>query len=216
MKRIRLTIDPTALDARPLYRRLTEDERIERAAIVNWNVSEPPTGFLFRIRGDYEFLDDELTDSPHVEEFETLPVTDRVCHCFVLGEATAGSRALFENFTRGSLLTVPPVTLNSDGTSTFTLVGTQDDIQTAVERVPDPVDVTVEEVGGSDVAADSVVGSLSPRQRAAVEAARAIDYYAVPREATIEDVAGELDCATATAAEHLRKAEAKITAALFE
>jgi len=25
----------------------------ERARIVNWNVSNPPTGFLFRLEGDY-------------------------------------------------------------------------------------------------------------------------------------------------------------------
>lgn len=215
MKRIRITIDPTDLDARPLYRRLTEDERIERTLIVNWNVSDPPTGFLFRIRGDYEMLGADLDESPHVDDYKILPLTERECYCFVLGEATPGSRALFENFTQGSLLTVPPVLLNRGGTSTFTLVGTQADIQTAVESVPDPVDVTVEEVGGDDVAANSVVGALSPRQREAVEAALGIDYYTVPRKATIEDVADELDCATATAAEHLRKAESKVMSALF-
>lgn len=215
MKRVRITIDPTDLELRPLYHSLTDGERIERTHIVNWNVSDPPTGFLFRIRGAYETLEADLEGSPHVEDYEILPLTDRECYCFVKGEATPGSRALFENFTRGSLLTVPPVSLNRDGTSTFTLVGTQDDIQTAVDGIPEPVGVTVEEVGGERVATDSVVGALSPRQREAVEAALAIGYYTVPRGATIEDVADELDCATATAAEHLRKAESKVISSLF-
>ncbi len=215
MKRVRITIDPTELPLRPLYHRLTRDDRVERTHIVNWNVSDPPTGFLFRIRGRYETLEPELDESPHVEEYELLPLTDRECYCFITGEATPGSRQLFENFTRGSLLTVPPVSLNPDGTSTFTLVGTQADIQAAVEGIPDPVTVTVEEVGGERVATDSVVGALSPRQREAVEVALALGYYDVPRESTIDDIADELDCATATAAEHLRKAESKVVSSLF-
>ena len=56
---------------------------------------------------------------------------------------------------------------------------------------------------------------MSPRQRDAVEAVLEIGYYTVPRNATITDVAGELDCVTATAAEHLRKAEWKILSTLF-
>lgn len=128
MRRVRLTIDPTDLPLRPLYHRLTAGEGIERTHIVNWNVAESPTGFLFRIRGDYDALATDLEESPHVSGYELLPLTDRECYCFVSGEATPGSRALFENFTQGSLLTVPPVSLNGDGTSTFTLVGPEADI----------------------------------------------------------------------------------------
>jgi predicted DNA binding protein len=47
-------------------------------------------------------------------------------------------------------------------------------------------------------------------QREALAAAAALGYYDQPRGATSEDVADELDCATATAAEHLRKAEATL------
>jgi predicted DNA binding protein len=42
-----------------------------------------------------------------------------------------------------------------------------------------------------------------------------VRYYAVPREATIETVARGLDCATTTAAAHLKKAEATVFRALF-
>jgi predicted DNA binding protein len=49
-----------------------------------------------------------------------------------------------------------------------------------------------------------------------VEVATAIGYYDVPREATIETAAEEFDCATATTAEHLRKAEATVFRALLD
>jgi predicted DNA binding protein len=55
-----------------------------------------------------------------------------------------------------------------------------------------------------------------PHEAHAVEAATAVGYYAVPGEATSETVAEELDCATATAAESLRKAEATVFRALLD
>jgi hypothetical protein len=112
MKRVRITIDPTELELRPLYHHLTDGDRIERTDIVNWNVSDPPTGFLFQVRGAYETLEVDLAESSYVDDFEILPLSDRECYCFMKGRATPESRALFENFTRGSLLTVPPVSLN--------------------------------------------------------------------------------------------------------
>ncbi|WP_254763564.1 helix-turn-helix domain-containing protein [Natrinema marinum] len=217
MKRVRITLDPRGDYAPPIYERLAGGaDYVERARIVNWNVSSPPTGFLFRLEGDYRRFEGELAESPMVSNYEILPVTDRACYCFLEGEVSTAARSLFENFTRGSLMTVPPIECNDDGTNTFSIVGTEADIQAAVDGVPDGVGVTVERVGGKRVAADSVVGRLSERQREAVATALELGYYDVPRTATTEDVARELDCATATAAEHLRKAESTLLASLFD
>ncbi|WP_408959058.1 helix-turn-helix domain-containing protein [Natrinema sp. 74] len=217
MKRVRITLDPRDAYAPPIYERLAGGaDYLERALIVNWNVSSPPTGFLFRLEGEYRRFEDELAESPMVSDYEVLSVTDRACYCFLEGAVSTAARSLFENFTRGSLMTVPPIECNDDGTNTFSIVGAEADIQAAVDGVPDGVGVTVERVGGKRVAADSVVGSLSERQREAVTTALELGYYDVPRTAMTEDVAGELGCATATAAEHLRKAESTVMASLFE
>lgn len=218
MKRVRITIDLREPDLPPTFERTTVgdvDGDFEHLEIVNWNVSNPPTGFLVRLRGDARRFESVLREDPHVRDFELLPITDSECYGFVESEGTTAARGLFENFTRGSLMTVPPVTWNSDGTSSFTLVGAEADIQAAVDGVPDAVDVTVEAVGGTDVTAEGVVDRLSPRQREAVEIALALGYYDVPREATSEAVARELGCAPSTAAEHLQKAEATVLSALL-
>ena len=81
--------------------------------------------------------------------------------------------------------------------------------------VPEGVDVVIETVGTGPIAQDGVVGQLSPRQREAVEVALEEGYFDVPRGATIEAVAAELDCARATAAEHIQKAEARVFSALL-
>ncbi|MDJ1432248.1 helix-turn-helix domain-containing protein [Halostagnicola sp. A-GB9-2] len=217
MKRIRITLDPAGDYAPPLYGRLAGGAPyLEQARIVNWNVAAPPTAFLLWIRGDYQRFETELEASTNVDEYELLPITDRECHCFFEGAVADAARLLFENFTQGSLITVPPVECNDDGSNTFSIIGTGSDIQRAVEGVPNGVEVTVEAVGGKTVAPDSAVGRLSRRQRETVKTALEVGYYEVPRDATTEVLARELDCATATAAEHLQKAESKLIRALFD
>lgn len=151
-----------------------------------------------------------------VTDYEVLPIADREWYCFFEGTVSSAARSLFENFTRGSLMTVPPIECNDDGSNTYTIIGTEADIQAAIDGVPDMVDVSVERIGGKRVTAESVVDRLAPRQRVAVETALELGYYDVPRNATSEDIADELGCATATAAEHLQKAESVLIASLFD
>lgn len=215
MKCVRLTLDPHDIPLPPIYERLTRESDLAAVRIVNWNVADPPTTFLLWLRGDYEGFDDVLAADGNVTEHALLPLTDETCYCFLSGTVDAPSRALFENFTQGSLLTVPPVECHADGSSTFTIVGRDADIQTALDGVPAGADVSVERVGGRRVAPDSVLGALSARQREAVAVALEAGYYDVPRDATCADVAASLDCATATAAEHLKKAESVVLRELF-
>jgi hypothetical protein len=215
VKCVRLTLDPHDIPLPPIYERLTRGSDLDAVRIANWNVADPPTTFLLWLRGDYERFDDVLAADENVAEYALLPLTDDTCYCFLSGSVAAPSRALFEHFTQGSLLTVPPVECHADGSSTFSIVGRDDEIEAAVEGVPAGVTVTVERVGEQPVAPDSVVGRLSARQREAVEVALAAGYYDVPRDATCADVAATLDCATATAAEHLKKAESIVLRELF-
>lgn len=217
MKRVRITIHPPDVYFPRAYELLTgEAGHVGRVRIVNWNVSTPPAGFLLRVRADARRLEDALAGVANVRDYELFPIADGECYCFLAAEEVTVGRALFDNFTRGSLMTVPPIECHEGGSSTFTIIGTETDIEAAVAGVPDGVDVEVEAVGGEKVASDSVVGRLSVRQREAMETAVEIGYYDVPREATGEDVARELGCATATASEHLRKAEVKLVRSLFD
>ena len=218
MKRVRLTIHPQELSTPPLYERLTAAPYLDRVQTVNWNIRTPPAAFLLRLRGDYRRFERVLAAESDALEYGLVPVSDRECFCFLKGEGPAESRALWENFTRDGLLTVPPVEWNDDGSSTFTVVGTRADVQAAVDGVPDSVRVDVERVGGDDtrVNPDHVAGRLTTRQCEAVEAGLDVGYYDVPRNATAADVAVELDCAVSTAAEHLQRAESKLLTALFD
>ncbi|QCC50446.1 helix-turn-helix domain-containing protein [Halapricum salinum] len=75
------------------------------------------------------------------------------------------------------------------------------------------LDVEVLDVGSYDRA---VTTPLTDRQREAVEAAREVGYYEVPRTGDIETVARELDCAVSTASTLLRRAESRLVERTLE
>jgi predicted DNA binding protein len=223
MKRVRVTIHPGEADLPLTYDEVTSaDEPPVNVEVLNWNITAIPATFLLRVRGDIQQFGNVLERDDAVEEFELLQMADRECYCFVRGEGSADARALWETFKQGSLMTVPPATWNNDGSYTFTVVGTDADIQAAMETaqkasddIPDSVQVDIEAVGSGRVAPELPGDRLANRQREALATAVDLGYYRSPREATVEDVARELDCAPSTAAEHLRKAEAAVIGALF-
>lgn len=217
MKRVRLTVDPRGVSLSRVHELITGGaDYLSRVAIVNWNVAALPEGVLLRVTGDYREFEAELDEIPIVTAHEVIPVTDTECYCFIEGDGTPATRALYDAFTQGSLMVVPPVRCNGDGSATVTLIGSETDIQDAIDGLPDGIAVEIEAVGGRTVAEDSIVRRLSDRQREAIETALELGYYDTPRGATGEAIARELNCATATAAEHLRKAEAKLIVALFD
>jgi len=216
VKRVRITLDPDEAAQPPVYERLTGGNALESVRILNWNVANPPATFLLRLTGDYESFGATLEGDETVEDYELFPVGDGTCHCYLVGRVGPAARALFENFTRGSLLTVPPIECHDDGRSTYTIVGTAEDVQAAVDGLPPGSSVTVEQVGGTRVTPDDALGRLSGRQREALATAVALGYYDTDRSATCETVAAEMGCATPTAAEHLRKAEAMLVRSALE
>ena len=103
-----------------------------------------------------------------------------------------------------------------DGTIDVRVVGDQESLQAAFDQAAAVVDVSIDEISAFRGDLDQPRATLSERQREAVEVALALGYYDRPRGATHEDVAEELDCAPATASDHLQKAEAKLVRAAMD
>lgn len=98
---------------------------------------------------------------------------------------------------------------------TVSMFGPDEAIQRALDAVEEPVEVRVESVGGLAATNPAVETRLTDRQREVVESALSLGYYDVPRTASHEDVAADVDCAPSTASEHLRKAESTVLSSLF-
>jgi predicted DNA binding protein len=200
----------------PIFDLLTRGDHVERVTGLDWNFSGDRLGILHYIEGEADAYVEDLESIPAVLDYDVARTDDEHFYVYHRCVVDGGARALFETFTQGSLLLVPPVEFGDDGSATFSLFGDDAEVQAAVESIPEPVAVEVHEVSGMAETPEVTAAALSARQREAVDVALALGYYHVPREASYEDVAAAMDCAPSTAAEHLRKAEATLVRSAFD
>jgi len=217
MKYVDLRIHHEAGSLHPMHAFEMRHEAIECAALLHWNtVLDGTNTMVFRVRGDPEPFRAKLDARAATVEYSLTEAVDGTFYCCVRDRATDADRNYIEAVARGTLVVVPPVAFNSDGTTDLTLVGTPADIDAAVSGLPDGLRATVRSVGPYRRRVGADTARLTDRQRAAVAAAVDCGYYESPRAGTVEDVADALGIAPGTAAEHLRKAEARVMARLVE
>jgi len=116
--------------------------------------------------------------------------------------------AILDIVSAARLIFLPPVTFLENGNVRFEAVGESaalSEFYAGLSRLLETGIVRVQEYRRSGSAA-----RLTDRQRAALEAAVEVGYYAVPRTGDTEAVAAELDCEPSTAGELIRRAEAAV------
>ncbi len=208
--RVRLDAGGQEGEVHPMYDLLANAEFIERATALQWSFTDEAQAMLHYVEGDAEAFRAATAKTAEVIETEIAPAGEDAFYAFIKGEATERLNELFEAIVAVTAMPIPPVEYHTDGTVSFTIVGPGEEIQTAIAAVPEPVAVSVEEVGGMHAVPGLAETVLTSRQREALDAALELGYYDVPRTATHEDVATALGCAPSTAAEHLRKAESNV------
>jgi predicted DNA binding protein len=215
MRRLRATFYAPDVEVHPVHTVLADREHVDAAEMVHWNEAGETITHVFRVEGDRDAFAEELATVPEVFEHDLTPLTDDAFYAYVRAETTPVQREMFEMYDAGGVVVTSPLEHTDDGGVSFEVVGEESALQAAIEAVPEGLEVEIERVGGTTDDPEAVLGSLSERQREAVEAALAVGYYDVPRTATHEDVAAALECAPSTASEHLRKAESKVLRGLF-
>jgi hypothetical protein len=197
----------------PMHAFVADTAGFEQTRLLHWNPSVGETNTLvFHVLGDDSAAyASALASVPTVVDYDLSdPPGTTGFHLAVQEDQRAADARLTNAFVGTGVVVVPPVVYRSDRTIDVALVGTATSVGAALDLLPDPVDSTVRWVGGYDGRFADPTVALSPRQREALAAAVELGYYGDPREASVADVAAELDCATGTAAEHLRKAEAVV------
>jgi predicted DNA binding protein len=180
--------------------------------------ADEPQALLFHVEGSdptREAYAAALRDTDSVADFE-LDRRDDVLYAYVLEARSPFDTRLAATFSRLRLVTVPPVEFVADRTIRLTVVGGASAVQSAVEALPAAIEAEVRRIGGFDgsVVDSSPAAALTTRQREAVAAAVDAGYYGATREGSVAAVAETLGCSTGTAAEHLRKAEARVMRAV--
>lgn len=208
--RVRITAHGQAGDIHPMYGVMTEAPFIERATAVQWNYTGDALGILHYVKGDADALERAMQEIPEVVGYDIERIDGRSCYVYVRDATTDSLQEMFGPISSGGLVVVPPIEYDPDGTVAFSIFGPDDELQDALKGISVPVDVTIEAVGGLAGTTAAVETLLTDRQREVVETAVELGYYDVPRTASQEDIAVELDCAPSTIAEHLRKAESRV------
>lgn len=103
-----------------------------------------------------------------------------------------------------------------DGGLEFSVIGSQDDIGQTVSTAGEAgLKVLLERL--TDYRGPtSHLDSLTDRQQEIVQTAYSMGYYEVPREASTDDVASEVDLDSSTVAEHLQRAEHNLLSRLLQ
>lgn len=211
MKYANLRIHHTSDALHPMHAFEMNHDRIEYAELRHWNmVLDDTNSFVFRVRGDPDPFRAKLESREPTISYSLTSVSNGVFYCCVRERATETDEEYIGAFARGTLVVIPPVTFNPDGTTDLTLVGTPVDVGAAVEDLPEGMRATVRSVGPYRRRAGSAKSQLTDRQRTVVATAIDHGYYDSPRGCTVAEVAAALDIAPGTAAEHLRKAEATV------
>jgi len=186
-----------------------------RTELLTWRrLPDETLVTLFRVVAPRERYLERLRTVDPIDRFETAPGGD----AFYLKayERLGGPlEAFLGAFEDTDFLSVPPVVYRSGGRLSFGLIGPPDQLRGALSAVPDPIDVTVRQIGSYEGGRRFAGIDLTERQRAALCAARRVGYYDVPRTGSVADVAEAMDCSSSTAGTHLRKAEAALVDALL-
>ncbi|MBO4249151.1 helix-turn-helix domain-containing protein [Halomicrobium sp. IBSBa] len=215
MKHLRVTahVDPERAPA--FFTLLANSEAIEEARVIEVNTTpEGDETLLIAIDGDPTAFVEGATATPGIESVDCSDGAGDRSYALVVMRATETPLfdAIHEASTERGLVVRTPMVYR-DGEMVGTVVGQAETIQDAMADAPDAIDVRVDEIGRFRGGRDDPTATLSERQRAAVQAALDIGYYEQPRGGTHADVAEKLDCAPATASDHLQKAEAKLVRA---
>ncbi|MDG5817993.1 helix-turn-helix domain-containing protein [Natronococcus sp. A-GB7] len=198
---IELRYDRHALS--PIHEGICSSPALERELILGGQAVDGVETITSFVDGDPAAYEPLLADSERVREYELTPAEDGF-FLYLRQELGPEGISLLDALAQETVVVVPPIEIRADRTMRLTLVGHPDDLGTILETVPDGVSLDV--LWARDEL--TVSGSVSDRQREALEAARELGYYEVPRRNGIEAVAAELECAVSTASELLRRGEA--------
>lgn len=209
MRYLRVSLEFSSETRHPMHDFLMTHPEMDREELWTWRFVGERPALLFRVVGPPDPYRDRIRDVETVAEFTLTPADEDSTWAFVHAEPTSEEWDWVLAFARESVVVVPPVVYTDAGSAVFEVLGDPDDLRALLVALPDGVDTTVERVGGFDPRRSPGV-ALTERQREVVAAAVDLGYYDVPREATLEEVAAELDIAGSTVSTHLRKAEAAV------
>lgn len=217
MKYLRVAVRESPESRNPMHTFLMDHDEVHLAQLWNWNTTDGDVDvMLFRIVGALDPYTRALDDAPFVTGYETARIDEESFYVYIEHETRAEDRAFREPFVERRVLPIPPIEFDETGETRMELVGRPAAVQAVVDGFPDDFEVRVDRVDTYERGVDAFASLLTDRQREALAVAVDLGYYDVPRTASLEAVAAELDCAPSTASDHLQKAQARLARQVVE
>lgn len=181
---------------------------VERAAIhhLEW-LADGTVVQLRSVAGDLDAYRSLLDETPACRS--SLVSGEDSGLAYAHFEPTEAARAMLEWRTRSPVALDGDVEFDGDELL-LTLVGDESAFRPALADLPDAVTYSVVETGERPPSTGGLFRALTDRQREVLSTAVACGYYTNPREATLTDVAAELDVTPGTVGDHLRRIEATV------
>lgn len=210
MRYVKVVLIPDGDELHPAADALAGEDAVTREAIHHLNLLNDGTAVtLSRLRGDREALEAILDGTDAILRYDVSDAGDDLqayAH-FVPNEM---ARGLLDLTREHELVLDTPIEYGPNGSLRVSVIGEDDVVQRAIDRVPDGIRLELERLSDYDPDLRELSSLLTDRQREILAAAVDVGYYEVPRDATHEDVAERVGISTTTVGEHLRKIEARI------
>jgi len=213
MRSLSLRLRFTDQTVHPMHAFISEDDRYGPTRLLQWNLTSPDMSLMvFQIAGPEGPYTAKLDETASIQSYESVSVAAGADQftLFVRDAIAANTRSIFDGYEEGDIVVVPPVVFNTDYSAEIQFIGPNNALQEMLDRFPDGIDVEIRQVSNGGTTQNSPIEQLTARQRRVIAAASHVGYYDEPRDATLEDVAAEVDLATGTVGEHIRKAEATL------
>lgn len=217
MKYVSLALTQPPGERHPMHEFVIETDGYEVSRQLEMNLLDD--GYwtsLFHIVGwPIEPYEAALEAADGIIDYEISARPNETFYLYVYNEPSEMDDQLIDAARQRGLVVVGPVEFRADGTIRLTMVAPAEAIHQTLDEVPEAVGVDVLSIGEYHARHFAGGGDLTERQYEAVTAAVECGYYEEPRTGSVAEVADRLDCASGTAAELLRRAEATVMGGLI-
>ena len=210
MRYVKVSVIPTEGDIDPVASAIDAHPSLTRESILHISRLNDGTAVLLtQIRGEEGALDSVLASSEEVLSYDVYPQQDGL-QAYVHTEPTAAAASLLELEQEHEFVLDMPIEYGPDGGLKVAVIGREETVRRAIEDIPEGIRVELEQLSDYDPELRELSSLLTDRQQELLDTATDLGYYEVPRQATHQDIADELDLSTTTVGEHLRKIEARM------
>ena len=206
MKSVRVSLGHDEETLAPIHEGICDSSALDREVILGGQTVDGVETITSFVYGEAEAYESILEGVENVREYDVTPADDGF-FLYLRRDLGSAGLSLLNALAQETVVVVPPIEIRSDRTIRLTIVGHSSDLSAVIEDLADGVTIDILWTSDRVTVAET---PASDRQRAALQAAREVGYYDVPRRNGIEAVAEELECAISTASELLRRGEANV------